>query len=114
MRTSAERCRSARATRRWSAARIGQAYVTQSIADQVNSKIDYGAGGKKRQFAWGYHFGAVVAQSTDGADQVTMENYARKTDLIEGQTRLLKQLEKDFRREIVDLKPELARLKKQA
>jgi outer membrane protein OmpA-like peptidoglycan-associated protein len=82
---------------------VGEGYVTQTIAsaaDEGGTKKDYSKGGQVNEFVWGYHFSSVVAQSLDGADQIAMENYARKADLIAGQKALLAQLQRDFAAQI--------------
>jgi outer membrane protein OmpA-like peptidoglycan-associated protein len=81
-------------------AQIGEAYVTQTIPsnlEQGGTKREYAADvPTDREFVWGYHFGATVAESNDGKDQILLENYARVTDLREGQAQLLAQLKEEF------------------
>lgn len=79
---------------------VGGGYVTQTIeasTDEGGPKREYAADEAfDRPFVWGYHFGAVVAESTDKADQILLENYARESSLKAGQTRLLTELRERF------------------
>ena len=54
-------------------ARIGQAYMTQTIGNPATEppEKDFSTG-NVQAFIWGYHFGAVVAESLDGVDQITL------------------------------------------
>lgn len=73
---------------------VGEAYLTQTVAAASGTQDDYTSGQKQtRGFIWGYHFGAVVAQSGDGADRVTMENYNRDSDIKAGRAALLQDLQ---------------------
>jgi outer membrane protein OmpA-like peptidoglycan-associated protein len=90
-------------------ARVGEGYVTQTIAGAEGPKKDWSKGGAdpvEHEFVWGYHYSSVIAQSLDEADQIAMENYARKGDLEQGQKRLLAQLQSDFAAEISGLRLE--------
>jgi outer membrane protein OmpA-like peptidoglycan-associated protein len=63
---------------------VGESYVTATVA-ATNTKEDYSQpqlGGGPRvignnDLTWSYHFAAVVAESLDKADHVTLENYNR-------------------------------------
>ncbi len=70
-------------------ARIGEAYVTQSIGNADETAADHSSGGAVRDNVWYYHFGAVVAESLDAADQILLENYRRADDLQARQNELL-------------------------
>jgi len=94
-------------------ARVGETYFTQSITNKDRSKRDWSTGGGKQEFVWGYHFGAVVAESEAGGDAVTLENYARKADLVEGEKLLLARLEKEFKAELKPFADQLKALKKE-
>jgi hypothetical protein len=89
-------------------AAIGQGYVTQSIAAALSdggTKAEHSVAafaGAEREFVWGYHYGAVIADSGDGKDQIILENYARKHDLVEGQKRLIRELKERFAAELRD------------
>jgi outer membrane protein OmpA-like peptidoglycan-associated protein len=82
---------------------IGEGYTTQTIPatdEQGGTKQEFSVRDRdpfQREFVWGYHFGAVIAESGDKKDQILLENYARKTDLKEGQALLLSRLQEDFR-----------------
>jgi outer membrane protein OmpA-like peptidoglycan-associated protein len=77
---------------------VGEAYVTQSIGSAAGTNVDYSATGvaQANAFVWGYHYAAVVAESGDRADRVTMENYNRSGDVQQGTTALLQRLKNDF------------------
>jgi hypothetical protein len=67
---------------RWAAPDVGEAYMISTVGPQIASDPVRGTATVRdiraqedRVLAWGYHFGAVVAQS--GGDRVTLENYAR-------------------------------------
>jgi flagellar motor protein MotB len=80
---------------------IGEAYTTQRIENEGEALgIDYAQGGERHEFTWGYHFAAVVAQSAEGKDQITLENYNRSGDYEEGRRALLERLQTDFADEI--------------
>jgi hypothetical protein len=72
---------------------VGEAYATYSILTsethdfQGDKKKDYTqmvlGNPKLRDFAWGYHYAAVVAESEDKKDKITLENYNRKSDIVD-------------------------------
>lgn len=67
---------------------VGEAFATYSIqTDPAHLKEDFSslASGSPtlREFLWGYHFAAVVAESEDRADKITFENYNRSGDILE-------------------------------
>ena len=78
----------------WS--RVGEGYVTQSVAADTSKgelvKGDYSKAGAENDFTWGYHFGAVVAESNDHLDAIVMENYRRTGDWKAGAEKLLAEL----------------------
>jgi outer membrane protein OmpA-like peptidoglycan-associated protein len=86
-------------------ARIGEAYVTQTIANPEghSERKDFSRGGMEHATVWGYHFGAVVAESLDGDDQITLENYRRGDEIQKGAAALLEQLKHDFADQLSDL-----------
>jgi outer membrane protein OmpA-like peptidoglycan-associated protein len=86
-------------------ARIGEAYVTQTIANPEghSEEQDFSRGGMEHATVWGYHFGAVVAESLDGVDQITLENYRRDDEIQKGAAALLERLKRDFAGQLADL-----------
>lgn len=64
---------------------VGEAYAIFSNAAEATRKLDFSkliSGGRptQRGNVWGYHFAGVVAQSSDGKDRITLENYSRAAD----------------------------------
>jgi outer membrane protein OmpA-like peptidoglycan-associated protein len=83
---------------------VGEGYVTQTISNENKSMIDFStADNHLNQFVWGYHYGAVVAESGDRKDQITLENYNRQTDIKTIHTQLLTELKKDFAKDIENI-----------
>jgi hypothetical protein len=65
--------------------KVGEAYATYSMFDEsgIDRAIDYATGGDPQealQHVWGYHYAAVVAESLDRGNTVTLENYNRDED----------------------------------
>lgn len=92
---------------RFAKANIGEAYTTQRIENDPTHSLrtDFSQdehGGTTHDFTWGYHFAAVVAESGDRADQITLENYNRSGDQEEARKLLLQRLEHDFALELTD------------
>ena len=60
---------------------VGEALTTQTIGAQVrdgaNPKFDFSRDQVPEGRIWEYHYATLVAQSSDGADQITMENFNR-------------------------------------
>jgi hypothetical protein len=79
-------------------ARAGQAYVIQTVypekeadtrnySDPLQPDITQG---------FGYHFAAAVAESLDGRDALTLENYRRGGEIAAAATRLFAELQRTF------------------
>ncbi len=66
-------------------AEVGEGYASFSTR----------AGGGKGGHSWGYHYAGVVAESSDRADQVTLENYNRGGDIKREQEALFNKIVKD-------------------
>ncbi|WP_455580212.1 WXG100-like domain-containing protein, partial [Couchioplanes caeruleus] len=67
---------------------VGEAYLTQSISDRGSDEdtgfaVDHSQEGRPVRLAgaYGYHFAAVVAESSDGTVHVTLENERRGIDV---------------------------------
>lgn len=72
----------------YAAPEVGEAYGTYTIkTDSSAEKRDYSElvadQPTLRKFAWGYHYAGVVAESADGKDKVTLENYNRTGDIYQ-------------------------------
>jgi outer membrane protein OmpA-like peptidoglycan-associated protein len=70
-------------------AHIGEAYVTSSVsqggADHLKdfSKPDIAGQPATRDFIWGYHYAAVIAEALAGDDHMLLENYNRNSEPVE-------------------------------
>lgn len=85
-------------------AKVGQAYITQSIFDESGSKKDYAKSDEPTNaFVWGYHFSAVIAESLEKEYQIAMENYNRDSDIKASKTELLNELKSKFKDKIKGL-----------
>jgi len=68
---------------------VGEGYATYSVkTDNLEKNLNYAAlddSGKAQvlDHIWGYHYAGVVAESGDGKDKVTLENYNRRGDVFE-------------------------------
>lgn len=92
---------------KYAKAGVGQGYMTETLSSTpTETKKDYsemtpgklwGENPTKRESVWGYHFAAVAAQSLDGADQITLENYNRTVEMNEKLATLEKQMEQRYR-----------------
>jgi len=92
---------------KYAKAGVGQGYMTETLASTpTETKKDYsemtpgklwGENPAKRESVWGYHFAAVAAQSLDGADQITLENYNRTVEMNEKLAGLERQMEQRYR-----------------
>ena len=82
---------------------IGEGYVTQTVGISGAEPLKDYSGDRTQEFTWGYHYAAVVADSSDHREQILMENYARVSDVREGKTRLLNKLREQFADELAGL-----------
>ncbi|MFF8996551.1 DUF4157 domain-containing protein [Streptomyces achromogenes] len=66
---------------------VGEALTTQTIGSSTSpgekDTFDYSRNRVHTGRIWSYHYATLVAQSSDGADQITMENFNRSA-LMEG------------------------------
>ncbi|MER6382960.1 hypothetical protein [Streptomyces sp. NPDC001250] len=64
-------------------ARAGEALTTQTIGSEprpgVPGNFDFSRNRVPAERIWVYHYAAVVAESSDGGDQITLENFNRNT-----------------------------------
>ncbi|MGW1051368.1 OmpA family protein [Streptomyces sp. NPDC002521] len=64
-------------------ARVGEALTTQTIGSEprpgVPGNFDFSRNRVPAERIWVYHYAAVVAESSDGGDQITLENFNRNT-----------------------------------
>ncbi|WP_369386844.1 hypothetical protein AB5J72_03920 [Streptomyces sp. CG1] len=64
-------------------ARVGEALTTQTIGSKpradVPGNFDFSRNRVPAERIWVYHYAAVVAESSDGGDQITLENFNRNT-----------------------------------
>ncbi|WP_433890291.1 eCIS core domain-containing protein [Streptomyces sp. CA-111067] len=62
-------------------AKVGEALTTRTIDSEpragVDKKFDHYRNRVPTERIWPYHYGTVVAQSSDGADQISLENFNR-------------------------------------
>ena len=80
-------------------AHLGQSYVIQSVfAKEGRNYSDRRE--PKDKTGFGYHFAAVVAESLDSNDAVTLENYRRTGEIAGAANLLLDKLEHDFKRDL--------------
>ncbi len=59
---------------------VGEAFATYSIKSEGDAKAQAVAK-LESGHVWGYHYAAVVAESEDKKDKVTLENYNRSSDI---------------------------------
>lgn len=79
-------------------ARAGQAYVIQSAYAKAGDTRNYSDPAEAPLVGggFGYHFAAVVAESLDGHEAVTLENYRRSGEVEAGARELLDHLKVRF------------------